>query len=108
MICSHMHVPATSRSKLLATPSAGESLGEVVDGVYMPGHIGCSGEGLVTQLTFVLGVLVLGLGMNGQSRLRFVGFATGLAFEWMLANFSRPSILMDILDMSPQAELLRE
>ena len=67
MFSLYMHVSATCGPKLLATPLAGVRLAHVVDGVDMPGNVGRSGEGLATYVAFVVGVLMLGLGVNGQA-----------------------------------------
>ena len=66
MFSLNVHVSAPGGSKLLTAPLARVRLAHVVDGVDMPGNVGRSGECLATNLAFVVGVLMLGLGVNGQ------------------------------------------
>ena len=107
-----VHVAAAGRPELLSAPLARVELGHVVNGVDVPGDIGGPGEGLVANVALVLGVLMLGLGMNGQARLRLVALAAVPALVGCFlgddAAGDFAALLVDLLNVPLQAGLLRE
>ena len=71
--------------KLFATPLAWIQLCHIVmNCIDVPGNICGSWEWFVTDLAFVLRILVFGFWMDGQARLRIIAFATIAALEWGL------------------------